>query len=56
MDKPTQQEMFDYLVELRDSCVTNMWGAAPFLEAKFHITALEARKTLIAWFNSFNEK
>lgn len=46
---------FDYLVELRDSGETNMWGAAPYLERKFGLSRTEARNILIAWIESFNK-
>jgi hypothetical protein len=50
----TMQEYFDFLVELRDSGVTNMWGAAPFLHAAFpELTLKEARAIHIAWIESF---
>jgi hypothetical protein len=50
----TMQEYFDFLVELRDSGVTNMWGATPFLHAAFpELTYKEAKDVLIAWIESF---
>jgi len=48
-------EYFDYLVELRDSGVTNMFGAAPFLQEEFGLDRAEARNVLIKWMESFNE-
>jgi|TARA_B110000091_G_scaffold175175_1_gene189543 hypothetical protein len=51
-----QQEYFDYLVELRDSGVTNMWGAGPYLEDKFWLTKQEAKDVLVAWIKSFEEE
>lgn len=44
-----------YLVELRDSGVTNMWGAAPYLAARFDIPEKEAGKILVEWIKSFKE-
>ena len=46
-------EYFDYLVELRDSGVTNMWGAAPYLEREFNLTRNEAKDILLAWIKTF---
>jgi hypothetical protein len=54
MDEQTK-EYFDYLVALRDSGATNMWGAAPYLETEFGISRTEARKVLVAWIESFNK-
>ena len=49
------KEYFDYLVELRDSGVTNMWGAAPYLEQEFGLSRQDAKDILIAWIESFNK-
>jgi hypothetical protein len=56
MSKPTQEEMFEYLVDLRDSGVVNMWGASPFLEDRFNLTRQEANKVLVAWIDSLDKK
>lgn len=48
-----QQEHYDYLIELRDSGVTNMWGATPYLEQRFDLTEEEASKILLEWIKSF---
>jgi len=57
--KPTSeatQEHFDFLVELRDSGITNMWGAASFLQDEFpELSKYEAKDVLIAWMGSFKE-
>ena len=50
-----QEDYFDYLVELRDSGVTNMWGAAPYLEDKFWLEPSEAKEVLVLWIKSFEE-
>jgi hypothetical protein len=44
----------DYLIALRDSGVTNMWGAVPYLEDRFDLTRKEARAILVEWIESFN--
>ena len=49
------KEYFDYLVELRDSGETNMFGAAPYLEREFGLSRTEARNILVQWMESFNE-
>tara|TARA_R110002110_G_scaffold44995_1_gene138001 strand:+ start:104 stop:286 length:183 start_codon:yes stop_codon:yes gene_type:complete len=47
---------FAYLVDLRDSGITNMWGAAPYLEKVFpELTKAEASKVLVLWIESFQE-
>ena len=50
-----QQDYFSYLVELRDSGVTNMLGAAPYLEDKFWLESSEAKEVLKLWIKSFEE-
>lgn len=47
------EEHKEYLIDLRDSGVTNMWGAGPYLEAAFGLTRAEAKDILIEWIKSF---
>jgi len=46
-------EVFDYLLSLRDSGVTNMWGSSPYIVSHFDCTDDEASYWLIAWIESF---
>jgi hypothetical protein len=53
----TQEEKyhFDFLNELRDSGVTNMWGATPYLMDEFtSISDTQAKKSLVKWMDNFN--
>jgi hypothetical protein len=51
---PSDQKYFDYLVELRDSGITNMFGAGPYLYAAFEdITLRESQEILTRWIKSF---
>ena len=45
----------DFLLALRDSGVTNMFGAAPYLQTEFGLDKREAREILANWMKSFNE-
>ena len=60
MDKQKYQydikEYFDYLVSLRDSGVTNMFGAGPYLEREFGLSRYEAKDILLEWIESFKVK
>lgn len=47
------EEYFEYLNVLRESGVTNMFGAGPYLERKFGLSKKEAREVLTAWMKSF---
>ncbi len=50
------QEYLDYLDELRESGVTNMFGAAPYLEGEFSLSREDARTILSYWMKSFDER
>jgi hypothetical protein len=58
MRKTTDQERsaMEYLNELRDSGVTNMFGAAPYVATAFDMPKTEARRILSLWMNNFNEE
>ena len=49
------KEYFDYLEALRKSGVTNMFGAAPYLEREFGMDEDEAVKILKQWMVSFRK-
>lgn len=49
------EKYFSYLNVLRDSGVTNMFGASPYLQNEFGLSRSEAKKVLAAWMNSFKE-
>lgn len=53
--KPTQEEINDYLLLLRNSGITNMLGAGPYLEERFGLTRYEAKDAVLAWIKSFNK-
>lgn len=43
------QDHHDYLICLRDSGETNMWGAAPYIEREFGVTYVDAKSILMEW-------
>jgi len=47
-------EYFIYLERLRRSGVTNMFGAAPYLQEEFGLSRRDARDTLTAWMNNYD--
>ena len=49
------KEHFVYLMELRDSGVTNMFGAAPYLSRQFNLERKKSREILINWMENFQE-
>ena len=48
-------EYFEFLEDLKDSGVTNMFGAGPYLQDEYGITKYEANRILTAWMNSYSE-
>ena len=55
-NKVDKAEVFDYLDILRESGVTNMYGAAPYIQEEFGVDNKEARKFLLEWMNTFSER
>ena len=51
-----QQEHYEYLDGLRASGVTNMFGAAPYLEEEFGMDKQEARHVLKEWMAQFGKE
>lgn len=47
-------ECLEYLDRLRESGVTNMYGAAPYLAAEFDLSKKDARLILAHWMDTFN--
>ncbi len=43
------QEHIEFLDELRDSGVTNMFAAGPYLQQEFFVDKYEARDILAQW-------
>jgi hypothetical protein len=50
-----EQEVLEYLNDLRDSGDTNMFGASPYVESRFGIDRNESRKLVSLWMNNFKE-
>ncbi len=58
IEKPTKltDEHLEYLDELRESGVTNMFGASGYLVREFDLTKDEAREILSYWMKTFGER
>jgi hypothetical protein len=54
-DNPKDQQYFDYLEKLRQSGVTNMYGAATYLIASYGMTKERAIKILTDWMQAHTE-
>jgi hypothetical protein len=46
-------EYYTYLNTLRESGVTNMFGAGPYLEQEFGLDKRTAREIVISWMENF---
>jgi len=49
-------EYYDFLDGLRESGVTNMFGATPYLQEQFGLDKKEAIDVLVAWMKQFGGK
>lgn len=47
---------FDFLDDLRESGITNMFGASPYLIEEFGVDRSTAQRILIEWMRSFSER
>lgn len=45
---------FVYLDKLRESGITNMWGAQPYLSSANSISAEDAKRFHLEWMESFD--
>ena len=50
------KKYFDYLEALRQTGVTNMFGAAPYLVEMFGVDKKEARTILMKWMETYGKK
>lgn len=51
-----KEAMFLFLDDLRESGITNMWGASVYLQEVFEVTKIEARDVLLEWMKTFKER
>lgn len=57
MPPNTTEEHLEFLDDLREDGITNMFGAAPFLQREFpDLTKREAREILIDWMRTFESR
>jgi len=51
-----EDDHLEYLDVLRESGVTNMYGAGPYLQREFEIDQKDAHAILSYWMKSFSER
>ena len=52
----TTNEMLVYLDELRESGVTNMFGARPYVQEEFDLNDKDSGEVLSYWMKTFSER
>lgn len=50
------KQVFEYLDDLRESGVTNMWGAPAYLQQQFGMDKQEARDYFFEWMDTFAQR
>ena len=56
-DKEFKETVFQFLDNLRESGVTNMFGAGPYIRSAYPVvTRAEARALLTEWMETFDER
>ena len=53
---PTQETVNIFLDELRESGITNMYGATPYIEHSFGVNGEESKQFLVTWMDTFSER
>ena len=48
--------VFDYLNALRDSGITNMFGATPYVQRVFDVPRKEAMDLLVEWMKTIDDR
>lgn len=58
MERPTsvKDEHLTYLDNLRETGVTNMFGAAPYIKEEFGVDTKTAGEILVYWMQTFGER
>ena len=51
-----EKEVLSFLNDLRESGVTNMFGASSYIVDEFDVSKKEARDLLTLWMSNFNEE
>jgi len=55
-EKPSKMEIHNFLINLRNSGVTNMYGASPYLTQVFGFTRQEAKVALLEWMKTCEQE
>lgn len=50
------EQYWQFLDDLRDSGVTNMFGATPYIQEEFGVDKAEAREILFDWMENYGKR
>ena len=56
MEMENREMYFEYLDGLRESGVTNMYGAGPYLQESFGLNRYEAKDIVMEWMRTFGQR
>lgn len=56
MNDMEKELYFNYLDMLKESGVTNMFGASPFLQEEFDLDRQRAKAVLLEWMRTFADR
>lgn len=56
MTNKDKEKVFVFLDNLRESGLTNMFGASPYIEEMFGFERKTARSLLLEWMETFDER
>ena len=56
MKQVTQAQVNKFLNDLRETGVTNMYGASPYIQEIFGVTKYDANRFLVNWMETFTPK
>lgn len=51
-----KKEIYEFLDDLRESGITNMFGASKYIVEVFNISKMQAQSALANWMNTFNQR
>jgi len=52
----SEKDVFAFLDKMRESGVTNMFGASPYIREEFPVTRYEANRLLAKWMETYSER
>ena len=53
MSNKPDEKYLKYLDDLRESGITNMFGASPYLAEEFYLSQSKAKEILLYWMKNF---